>query len=73
MNAPGHQIVHQVVAAGYRVKNATHHTGLGIPIDLGEAKISTVLVAIRAPGGLVIHVSRSVVAPALCRRAGKCT
>ena len=73
MNPPGHQVVHQVIAAGYRVKDAAHHACLGFPIYPGEAKIRGVVVAIRVAGRLVIHYSHSAVTPVVFRRAGKCT
>ena len=73
MNPTGHQVIHQVIAAGYRVKDAPHHACLGFPIYPGEAKIRGVVVAIRVAGRLVIHYSHPAVTPVVFRRAGKCT
>ena len=73
MNPTGHQVIHQVIAASYRVKDAAHHACFDFPIYPGEAKIRGVVVAIRVAGRLVIHYSHPAVTPVVFRRAGKCT
>jgi hypothetical protein len=73
VNASRHQVIHQVIAAGDRVKYAADHAGFCRGVYPGEAEVGGVVIAIGVMCRVVTHLPVLIVAPVLCQRAGKCT
>ena len=73
VNASRHQVIHQVIAAGDRVKYAADHAGFCRGVYPGKAEVGGVVIAIGVMCRVVTHLPVLIVAPVLCQRVGKCT